>query len=665
MQTIRIHTSLATRETRELDAVRLRISPFGRMDVRDNTGASLLPRSRKTRAVLAVLALAAPRPVLRDQLAGLLWSMRDREQARASLRQAVHELQTLLQRLGPVLQADRNHLSLRTPAVAVDLRPAGDADATLLEDLAGLDPAFDRWLVAERRRLARAAASVLIAELERATRDDADPTVLITTAEQLLAIDRNHEGAWRALMRAHAARGERAAALAAYERCVRALAEHDGAGPSAETRALHESIRREIPARSIGASAEQAGREPRQAPGHRTRLGVMPFRTLNGNEDPLSFGLAEEITAALSRFRWIFLVASPSMAALAADRAGGEARLRSLRLNYLLDGTVQRGREQLNVRINVRLLDQEAGGEVAWAQRFDRDGSDILHLQDEIASATVARIDPELMLREGQRAAVRAPSSLTAYDRVLSAIPAIYRLERTSFRAAGTALAEAVALDPEYAAAHAWWACWHMFLVGQNWATNPEVAMERAGELAERAIALDSADARGFAIAGHVRAFLHHQVHTAIGLHERALSLNPNLPLAWTLSGLSYAYAGQHDEAIRRVHRAQTLSPFDPHAFFNDMALMLPHLLRGDYEQVLELSRRAIALNPALTSTYKLALAANGHLGRDTDAAVLRMRLMQMEPGFTISGTVARTPLLRPQDMALYAEGLRRAGIPE
>jgi len=286
-------------------------------------------------------------------------------------------------------------------------------------------------------------------------------------------------------------------------------------------------------------------------------------------------------------------------------------------------------------------------------------------LQDEIASETVARIDPELLMREGQRAAGRAPSSVTAYDRVLGAIPAIYRLEPTSFRAAGTALAEAVALDPEYAAAHAWWACWHMFLVGQNWATNPELAMERAGELAERAIALDSADARGFAIAGHVRAFLHHQVHTAIGLHERALSLNPNLPLAWTLSGLSYAYAGQQDEAIRRVHRAQALSPFDPHAFFNDMALMLPHLLRGEYEQVLELGRRAIALNPALTSTYKVALAAEGHLGRDTEAAVLRARMLHMEPGFTISGTVARTPLLRPQDMALYAEGLRRAGIPE
>jgi tetratricopeptide (TPR) repeat protein len=189
--------------------------------------------------------------------------------------------------------------------------------------------------------------------------------------------------------------------------------------------------------------------------------------------------------------------------------------------------------------------------------------------------------------------------------------------------------------------------------------------MLRAGELAGRAIALDPSDARGLTIAGHVRAFLHHRVDEAMALHERALSLNPNLPLAWALSGIAHTYAGLHDEAIRRIRRARDLSPLDPHSFFFDMALMMPHFLRGDYQVVAELGYQALDLNPALTSTYKGLLAALGHLGRTGEAAGLAARLLRLEPAFRIADTVARTPLARAEDAARYAEGLRRAGLPE
>jgi tetratricopeptide (TPR) repeat protein len=225
-------------------------------------------------------------------------------------------------------------------------------------------------------------------------------------------------------------------------------------------------------------------------------------------------------------------------------------------------------------------------------------------------------------------------------------------------------LAQAVELDPEYAAAHAWWACWHFFQVGQGWAKDPAAAMERAGELATRATRLDPADARGLTIAGHVRAYLHHRVEEALDLHERALRLNPNLPIAWALSGIAHTYVGLHEEAIRRIHRARELSPHDPHGFFFDMALMMPHLLRGDFETVVHLGRRALALNSGLTSTYKGMLSALGHLGRSDESAPLRAQLLALDPEFQIRRTVERTPLARAEDRTLYAEGLRRAGLP-
>jgi TolB-like protein len=534
----------------------------------------------------------------------------------------------------------------------------------LLEDLGGLDAAFDRWLAEERRRLDRAAAAEAEAALNEITKPrnggTADAAETLAAAERLLAIDRTHEGAWRVLMAMYALRGERAAAIDAYGRCAAALAEAADVAPAAETQALLAAIRSEANAASATRAAMHATPLPR---GHGARVGVLPFRALEPqSDDPLAFGLAEEITAALSRFRWIFVIASISIAELADEPLSGP-RWRELNLDFLLKGTVLRGRDR--ARISVQLLDLHAGGEVAWAGRFDREASDILTLQDEIAAATVAQIDPELLLREGRRAATHPARNLTAYDLVLRAIPAIYRLEPTAFRAAGELLAQAVVLDADYAAAHAWWACWHLFQVGQGWAKNATAAMARAGELATRAITLDPSDARGLTIAGHVRAYLHHRVDEGMELHERALALNPNLPLAWALSGIAHTYAGLHEEAIRRIHHARELSPHDPHGFFFDMALMMPHLLRRDFETVVELGRRALALNPALTSTYKGMLAALGHLGRTDAAHAMRTQLLALDSTFRIRDTVARTPLSRAEDRALYAEGLRRAGLPE
>jgi TolB-like protein len=388
----------------------------------------------------------------------------------------------------------------------------------------------------------------------------------------------------------------------------------------------------------------------------------MPFRALSSPADEsLAFGLADEITTALARFRWMFLIASPSVAVMSVERRD-DPRWRELALDFLLEGNVQRRGGQ--VRVTVRLLDLAAGGEVAWAARFDREGSDILTLQDEIAAEAVARIDPELLLREGRRAAARPPSSATAYDLVLRAIPAIYRLEESSFRAAGQAIEDAVTLDPDYAAAHAWLACWQCFLVGQGWTEDPLGAMARAGVLADRAVALDPADARGLTIAGHVQAFLYHRTEPALELHERALALNPNLPLAHTFCSLALSYMGRHQEAIRRGEQARQLSPFDPHGFFFDSSLMMPHLLLGEFAVAAELGRRAVTLNPVMSGTYKGLLSALGHLGYEEEIAPLRARLLELEPHFTLATAAARSPMRRIVDRELYIEGLRLSGIP-
>jgi len=685
--------------------VRLRL--IGQMEAWSPTGANVLPPGRKTRALLAVVALSAPRPALRGRLAEPLWSRRPEEQARASLRQEIHRLlEALAPAGGEILQVTRDHISLKPGAVWLDVdevvRATTDQhaslsllDADLLEGLEGVDPAFDAWLAAERERLRDRARTVAEALL----REQIEPEATILAAQRLLQIDRAHEGGWRALMRIHAARGEKGMAIQAYDRCRTVLADLMDAVPSQETQKLLAEIRGPAgsrtasrppdaeaaqappaaggpgslpPGRSPGGptdESESAGTsEPRTELRHArggAHIGVLPMQLIGTSEEEahLAPGLAEEITTALSRFRWMFVVASGSLARYVADSRDEGAIRRTFGLDFLVDGTIQKVRDR--VRITVRLLDLRAGNQVAWARRFDRQATDLLTLQDEIAAEVVAQIDPEILLIEARRSAGRLPADATAYDYMLRAVPLIGRMDRGHFMKAGEYLAKAIALEPDYAAPYAWYAYWHVFLVGQDWADDPQASIETAGQIAERAIVLDPFDARALAIAGHVRACLQRRPREASALHERALSLNPNLAMAWALSAVTRAYLGDVDEAERRNNRYKRLSPLDPHAFLFDGFFILIHLLKRDHEAAVAMGRAVSEMNPTFSENFKPYLAALGHLGRAQEAALVRRRLLTLEPGFSVERFLAATPLERESDREHYAEGLRLAGVPD
>ncbi len=667
-----------------LVVVRLRL--IGQMEAWSLTSENVLPQGRKTRALLAVVALSSPRPALRGRLAELLWSRRPEEQARASLRQEIHRLLEVLSPTGgDILNVTRDHLSLRPGAVWVDVdevmratveQPASLSllEGDLLEDLDGIDPTFDAWLAAERERVRDKARSVAEALL----RTQVQPEAAIPVAQRLLSIDRAHEGAWRALMRAHAARGERGMAIQAYDRCRAVLADLLDAAPSVETQRLLAEIRgpassRMRPRPPAPPPIEEVDEPPAVlepkviAPPARggAHVGVLPLQLVGTSDDEahLATGLADEITTALARFRWMFVVSSTSLARFAQETRDETAIRRTFGLDFLLDGTIQKERTRL--RITLRLLDLRAGSQVVWARRFDRQTHDLLSLQDEVAAEVVAQIDPEILLIESKRIAARPPVDATAYDLVLRALSLIGRMERQPFMRAGELLSQAIALEPDYAAAHAWYAYWHVFLVGQSWAENSSAALEQAGQLAERAIVLDPLDARGLAIAGHVRAFLHRRLREAVSLHERALSLNPNLAMAWNLSGVAYAYLGDWEEAERRIARYKKLSPLDPHAFFFDTAFIIAAFLKRDYESAVVAGRAVTEMNPAFSAACKPYLAALGHAGREQEASVVLSRLLAIEPDFTIERFLATTPVERPGDREHYAEGLRRAGVPD
>ncbi len=836
----------------------LTIRLFGGMAIHDQAGANCLPRSRKTRAVLAMLSLTAPRPTTRGQLTALLWSRRGTAQGRASLRQAVHEIQaTFGTAWSCVLVAERHSLAMDLRGVTVDAREAADEgmpktelltlfEGGFLNDLVGLDPAFDTWLAKERRRIkaiARIGGEAFLVERHPGS-------VTIMAARSLLRLDPANDGAWRALIESHIETGDRAAARLACEQWGEAKGRSPADPPSEEVSGLLSLIRfgvnyrppnpdrtqetqegfgksppsaegyapsgniREVTARSgpfgepakrnaapnqkmndagmeiswpgrqrtvdasifdgshpadaipdriaprlimpdgsptgwmmpadflsvrtgsgdsrphgmsedvvvpgdgfpfsptpnewsqvtdttgpnaeaglpasrfpgtvrSGAAAKEIpapepvrkGRsrsEPLEGGSSETasqrrsalRLGIRQMRVIGNNVDPaLSEGIAEELITTLSRFRWISCISGSSLAAMAGESDEFGLNWPELDLDLILDGTIQGGAER--VRITVRLLDLRAGSAVIWANRFDYDAFDTLAVQDRVAAAVVAQMDPLLLIREGERAAKHNPNGVTARDLVLRAVPAIYRMDRLTFRSAGELLAAALRADPGHADALAWYAYWHLFLVGQGWSDDPEAAIRRAGELADTAVTMDPHDARALTLAGHVRGFLLKRPHEAAVLHERAISLNPNLALAWCFSGFTLSYMGEHATALVRMTRAIELSPSDPHLFFFHAAIVMPRLLLGNYEEAATAGRKAMELNPWFSSSFKGCLAALGHLGLKQEAASVMARLARLEPNFTVRDAIARSPMNVPADIERYADGLRRAGLPE
>ena len=680
----------------------LNVHLFGTMRAEDAAGGSVLPRVRKTRGLLAVLALHAPRAVSRAQLIALLWSRREPEQGRASLRQALHELQLAFGALASeLLHPGRHEIALHDRGLWVDARALlrGDGGAgralglfrpDLLCDLSGIDPAFERWVASERQRLLRRATTLA----RQVLAEGDDPAGAERAAELLVRLDPTDEAAWQWLLRSCVARGDHAGARAIAQRCQAALTAAGGRAPSPATAAVIVGLRAPplpLPLPADGPPALAAAFAPppdlllpeplvrphdrpgdsrrpatRRAGG--VRVGVNPLRALAAPSaataaavTAIAGGLSEELVSALARFHSLSCVPLAALAPAPPAAAGQEKEplWRHLGLDFLLDGTVRGDGAQL--RVSLRLLDLGAGGEVIWSARFDRPLERLLALQDEIAGAAVAQIETRLLLWQTDRA--RHHPDPEALRLLHMALPALFRLDRAGFVEAGELLEHARRLDPTHAPTHTWLAHWQLFALGQGWAADPGHAQEQARALAGEAVALDPEDARGLSLAAHVRGFAGHDPTGAAALHERAVTVNPSLPMGWSLSGLNHAYLGDHAEAIRRTRLARELSPHDPLSYVFDMALSVAYLLGGAPDAAVRVGRAAIACNPGFTSAHKAQLSALGQLGRHEEAADIRGRLLALEPGFSLREALERCPIVNEEGRAGYIEGLRRGGL--
>ncbi len=368
-----------------------------------------------------------------------------------------------------------------------------------------------------------------------------------------------------------------------------------------------------------------------------------------GQESELAFAVAEEIATSLARIRGVSVVSN-------AWRGGVPTEVG---LDFKIEGSLQRLGGRL--RIAVKLVDTSFGV-VCWSAQFDYDHDDLFHIQQDVAALVAAGLEPELPTIAAERMRRAGAMGDGAYVLMLRAISLIHLLDRRSFNEAGGLLTRVIEIEPEFSSAYSWLALWHVFLVGQGWARDARASISRAGEVAEHAVMLDPNDARGLTIAGHVRAFLHRRLDEALPLHERALAINPSLPLAWHLSGVAQAYKGNLDEARRRLEHCRHLAPRDPHSFFADGASIIVELLSRQHEVAADIGRKVTQLHPRFSAAYKPYLSALGHLGEEREAALVHRRLLQLEPDFSIRSFRTSAPFARRDHMDHYTNGLTLAG---
>jgi adenylate cyclase len=390
-------------------------------------------------------------------------------------------------------------------------------------------------------------------------------------------------------------------------------------------------------------------------------IAVLPFENMSGDPEQEYFadGMVEEITTALSRFKWLFVIARNSSFTFKGKAVDIKEVGRRLGVRYVLEGSVRKASGK--VRITGQLIDAVTGTHI-WADRFERDLTDVFALQDEVTVAVVSAIQPKLLQTEIAMAARRRPENLTAYDFFLRAMQQFYLATRGGNTEAIRLAHRALELDPRFGFVAALAGLCHMENVLFGYAVDPQFDRKEAVRLARLALSLDDNDADTLAWAALISAFMVGDSESEIELADRAVALNPSSFRAWSCRGQAYRVAGLLEEAVRSFECAMRMSPVDPrlHLTLTGMGMALIELRRFD-EAIVAL-KKALRQNPSYVAAYRCLASAFAHLGRDAEAREAAARVLELDPAFTISEWIARGG---QSNAKLALEGLRKAGLPE
>jgi adenylate cyclase len=328
-------------------------------------------------------------------------------------------------------------------------------------------------------------------------------------------------------------------------------------------------------------------------------------------------------------------------------------------VRYVLEGSVRKAGNR--VRIAAQLIDGASGGHL-WAERYDRDLTDIFAVQDEVTQHIVSALSLKLTRDERQRLARKGTDNLEAYDWCLRGRELYWRFTRESIAQAKPMFERAIALDPGFAAAYAHLArCYNLDYVN-GWSASPEESQRRAYELALKAVSVDVVEPQGYYALGIVRLW-RKELEPAIAAASRSIALDPNFAPSYATLGLILHYAGRSAESLDLIAKSMRLDPHYPDMFLHFVGQAYFGL--GQYEQAAAALKRRIVRNPHTDASRVLLAACYGQLGQAEAARAEWREALKINPAYSLEQRRRILPYKDPADFERVVEGLRKAGLPE
>lgn len=393
-------------------------------------------------------------------------------------------------------------------------------------------------------------------------------------------------------------------------------------------------------------------------------VAVLPFDNIGADESQNYFadGMTEDIITALTKNRWLFVIARNSTFAFRGRPADIRSVAKELGADYIVEGSVRKAGNR--VRITAQLIDAATGNHI-WAQNYDRELEDIFAVQDEITETIVGRIEPEVGAVERRRVKGMKQRNLGAWDCYHLGLTHFYKFSLEDNREAQRLFRRSIELDPDFGGPYSWLA-YAMVLSMVYFDAEPEPeALDEALRYARKAVELDDQDAMTHLVVGRVHLALC-DYDLALAELNTAMELNPCHAHTYCALGDSLAYEGRLEESVSQFEKAIRLSPHDPFrwAFFSYRALA--HLFLGQNESAAEWAQRAVSTPNCQYWANAHLTAALGHLGREVEASAAREALLRRVPNFSCGFAEKKLFYIKsPDQMSLYLEGLRKAGLPE
>jgi adenylate cyclase len=384
-------------------------------------------------------------------------------------------------------------------------------------------------------------------------------------------------------------------------------------------------------------------------------IAVVPFTNMSGDPDQEYFadGMVEEIITALSRIRWLFVIARNSSFTYKGQAVDVKQIGRELGVRYLLEGSVRKAGGR--VRITAQLIETEAGTHL-WADRFEGSLEDVLDLQDQVSISVAGVIEPELRAAEIRRAVDRRRNDPTTYDLYLRALRIGGSWEKKDYTEALDWLSRATKQDGTYGPALALSALYHAALGGSGWTDHLEATRQKAISLAHRAVRNAGDDAETLGRAAYALAACGEDIGAATALMDRSLDINPSFADGWRWSGWLKLWAGLPNVAIDHFEKSLRLNP---RAALGGtlMANGTAHFFARRLDQARAMLSLSLQQHPDWVPTHRFLAACYAHLGQLDQAKIIIERLRALTPVVLPNADHWRDP----EQREFYLSGLRLA----